>query len=198
MATKIQMEIQEQNPNQIQWVQPSSTYFNSATYNPSFGRCWSSSLAGSISTHCCRCQMGLELFFSFLSQKLWWHLTNYVQGSLLESASPWTHAAYSRSLCTSSSSTTKRDIKHLQRKAKWQSVSQFSRILFQLLSHRPVFHVWMLNADGSELLAGEPEKKPTLSQWVSHCLVSIKVCWLLNKLSSKTWHREHQSEYVSL
>lgn len=135
-------------------------YFNSATHNPSFGRCWNSSLAGSISTYCCRCQMGLELFFPFLSQKLWWHLTNYVQGSLLESESPWTHAPYSRSLCISSSSTIKTDIKHLQRKAKRQSVSQFCRILFQLLSHRPVFHVWMLNAGGSELLSGEVKRNP--------------------------------------
>jgi len=93
-------------------------------------------LAGSISTHCCRCQMGLELFFSFPSQKLPWHLTNYVQGSLPESASLRTHVASSKILCISSSATTKTDLKHLKRKAKWWTVSQFSSILS--FSYEPI------------------------------------------------------------
>lgn len=35
-------------------------------------------------------------------------------------------------------------------------------------------------------------RNPTQSHRAFRCLVSTKVCWLLNKLSSKTWHCKHQ------
>lgn len=70
-------------------------------------------LAGSITAYHCRCQMGVEIFFSFPSQKLLWHFTKYVQGSFPESVKPRMHNASSKRIWIGASAMTKPDMKHL-------------------------------------------------------------------------------------
>lgn len=125
-------------------------------------------------------------FFSFLSPKLLWPIPQSLQCFRRACHLPKEASGRSNLL-------PKRMVKHIWSRGGWKAAHDFwfPTVSFQLLPTHSVFRVWICNADGSELLTTEPleSKRAILSHGTSCCWVSIKVSWLLNKLSSKAWHQ---------